>query len=143
MLSLWASAARWFYNQAVQSQLDRYRHGVKIESQNSLAYAVRAARDAGITFRSDDGAEHQLAEVPAAVLHGALRQLSSAWTRHLRALAERNAKGLPVSSVASPPPGFRSRGRGSSVTWQVQEGAGQLADLPPVRECLRGKQAVA
>jgi transposase len=126
VLSLWASAARWFYNQAAQSQLDRYRHGVKIESLMSHAYAVRAAREAGAMFRSDDGAEHQLTEVPARVLHGALRQLSGAWTRHLRALAGRNANGLSVSAVASSPPGFRSRGRGSSVTWQVQEGAGPV-----------------
>jgi len=126
VLRLWASAARWFYNQAAQSQLDRYRHGVKIESLMSLAYAVRAAREAGVTFQSDDGAAHQLTEVPAAVLHGTLRQLSGAWTRHLRALAERNATGLPVSSVASSPPEFRSRGRGSSVTWQVQEDGGPV-----------------
>jgi len=124
VLSLWAAAAQWFYNQAAQSQLDRYRHGVKIESLMSLDYAVRAAREAGVTFRSDDGAERQLTEIPARVLHGALRQLSGAWTRHLRALAERKARGLPASAVRSSPPGFRSRSRGSSVTWQVQEGAG-------------------
>jgi putative transposase len=126
VLGLWASAARWFYNQAVQSQLDRHRHGVKIESLMSLAYAVRAAREAGVTFRSDDGIEHQLTEVPAVVLHGALRQLSGAWTRHLRALSEGKARGLPVSAVASSPPGFRSRGVGSSVMWQLQEGGGPV-----------------
>src|SRR6185437_3423800 len=65
VLSLWAAAAQWFYNQAAQSQLDRYRHGVKIESLMSLDYAVRAAREAGVTFRSDDGAERQLTEIPA------------------------------------------------------------------------------
>lgn len=123
VLSLWASAARWLYNQAAESQLDRHRHGVKIESLMSLGYAVRAAREAGVTFRGDDGAEHSLTEVPARVLHGALRQLSGAWTRHLRALSERKAKGLPASAVASSPPGFRSRRGGRSVTWQVQEDA--------------------
>jgi Helix-turn-helix domain len=77
VLSLWASAARWFYSQAAHSQLDRHRHGVKIESLMSLGYGVRAAREAGVTFRGDDGTEHQLAEVPARVLHSAAASSSA------------------------------------------------------------------
>jgi putative transposase len=82
----------------------------------SLGAAVRVAREAGCTFLHD-GAGHQVAEVPARVLHGVLRQLNAGWTRHLRAMD---------SPRKSSPPGFRSRHRGSSVTWQVQEGSGPV-----------------
>lgn len=123
-LALWDSAARWFYNQATESQLARWhRDGVKVESLMSLAGAVRVAREAGVTFPHDDG-EHQLTEVPAVILHGALRQLSGAWTRHLKAIAGRGPS--PAAAARTSPPGFRSRHRGATVTWQIQDGAGPM-----------------
>lgn len=75
----------WFWNQAAASQLDRYRHHVPVESGMSLSYAVSAARMAGVEFPCN-GRLHPVADVPAVMLHGALRQLSAGWTRHLKAV---------------------------------------------------------
>jgi hypothetical protein len=50
VFDLCRAGATWFYNEACASQLDRYRHGVGIESNMSLSYAVSAARKAGVEF---------------------------------------------------------------------------------------------
>lgn len=101
----------WFYNEAARSQLDRSRHRKNIESCMSLAYAVRVARDVGVTYWHQ-GLEYPIAGVPSRMLHGGLRQLSASWTRHL---ATRKA------GRRSSPPGFRSMRRGGSLYWQVQD----------------------
>ena len=77
------AAATWFYNEANASQLDRYRHRVPVESLISLSYAVAVARKAGVEFRYH-ATMRPIGDVPAVMLHGALRQLSASWTRHLR-----------------------------------------------------------
>ena len=118
------AGATWFYNQASASQLDRYRHGVRIETRNSLSYAVRVAREAGVGFPYR-GTARLISDVPAKMLHGALRQLSDSWTRHLNALAEwRKRPHAPGEKCPSGPPGFRSVHRGGSLYWQVQDGGG-------------------
>jgi hypothetical protein len=81
----------WFYNEASASQLDRYRHRAGIESNMSLGYAVSVARKAGVELPYR-GTMRAIGDVPARMLHGALRQLSAAWTRHLNALAEWHVK---------------------------------------------------
>lgn len=81
------AGATWFYNEAAASQLNRYRHHVHIESNMSLGYAVRTANEAGVEF-SYRGTMRLISDVPAKMLHGALRQLSASWIRHVNALAE-------------------------------------------------------
>jgi transposase len=56
-----------------------------------------------------------VSEVPVVFLHGALRQLSASWTRHLKMTREGRPSG---------PPGFRSIRRGGSLYWQVQDSGG-------------------
>jgi transposase len=56
-----------------------------------------------------------ISEVPAVFLHGALRQLSASWNRHLKMTREGRPSG---------PPGFRSMRRGGSLYWQVQDVGG-------------------
>ena len=58
------------------------------------------------------------------MLHGALRQLSASWTRHLKALAEWRKRSRAPGESAVEPAGFRSVHRGGSLYWQVQDGAG-------------------
>lgn len=77
------AGATWFFNEACRSQRDRYLHHVPIESKESLSYAVSAARIAGCEFRYRDKM-WLISEVPSVFLHGALRQLSASWTRHLK-----------------------------------------------------------
>jgi putative transposase len=108
------AGATWFFNEAARSQLDRSRHHKGIESFMSLAYAVRAARDAGVTYWHE-GQEHPITGVPARMLHGTLRQLAASWTRHLA---------MRKAGRRSRPPGFRSMRRGGSLYWQVQEDGG-------------------
>jgi transposase len=104
----------WFYNEAAASQLDRYRHRVGVETNMGLAYAVSVARKAGVEFPYH-GAARLISEVPAVMLHGALRQLSASWTRHFSVKRD----GKPSS-----PPRFRSVHRGGCLYWQVQDGTG-------------------
>jgi transposase len=108
------AGATWFYNEACRSQLDRHRHRRHVESYMSLSYAVAEARKSGCEF-SCHGEMRPVSDVPAVFLHGALRQLSAAWTRHFKARKE----GEPSS-----PPRFRSMRRGGSLYWQVQDGSG-------------------
>jgi len=116
------AGATWFYNEAVASQLDRSRHRVPVESNMSLGYAVSVARKAGVEFPYR-GTMRPVSDVPARMLHGALRQLSASWTRHLKALAEwRKRPHGPGEKRPSSPPGFRSVHRGGSLYWQVQDG---------------------
>ena len=53
----------------------------------SLGYAVSVARKVGVEFPYR-GTMQSIGDVPAKMLHGALRQLAASWTRHLKALAE-------------------------------------------------------
>ena len=87
VFDLCRAGATWFYNEACASQLDRYRHGAGIESNMSLGYAVSVARKVGVEFPYR-GTMRLISDVPAMMLHGALRQLSASWTRHLKALAD-------------------------------------------------------
>jgi len=102
-----------FFNEAVASQLDRWKHHAGVESCMSLSYAVSVARKAGCEFRHH-GQTHPFTIVPSVMLHGALRQLSASWTRHFTMLKE----GKPSS-----PPRFRSVHKGGSLYWQTQEGS--------------------
>jgi transposase len=114
----------WFYNEANASQLDRYRHRVPVESNMSLSYAVSVARKAGAEFRYR-GTMRLISDVPAVMLHGALRQLSASWTRHLKTLADWGRHPHPPGEKCpSSPPGFRSVHRSGSLYWQVQDGSG-------------------
>ncbi len=118
------AGATWFYNEANASQLDRHRHRVLIETNMSLAYAVSVARKARVEFRYD-GTMRLISDVPAVMLHGALRQLSASWTRHLKALADWGKRThAPGQKCPSGPPGFRSVHRGGCLYWQVQDGSG-------------------
>ena len=101
----------WWYNEANASQLDRWRHGAGIESNMSLAYAVSVARKAGVDFPYQGG-RRLIGDVPALMLHGALRQLSASWTRHLSMRKAGRRSGCPR---------FRSVHRGGSLYWQVQD----------------------
>jgi len=122
--SLCRAGATWFYNEAIASQLDRYRHRIPVETNMSLSYAVSAARKAGVEFPYA-GTMRPLGDVPAVMLHGALRQLSAAWTRHLKAMAEWGKRPhAPGEKCPSSPPGFRSVHRGGGLYWQVQDGSG-------------------
>src|SRR6266567_3532419 len=114
----------WFFNEANASQLDRYRHRVPVESNMSLSYAVSVARKAGVEFRYL-GKIRLISDVPAVMLHGALRQLSASWTRHLKALADWGKRPhAPGEKCPSGPPGYRSVHRGGCLYWQVQDGSG-------------------
>jgi hypothetical protein len=140
------AGATWFYNEASRSQLDRYRHGVSVESFMSLGYAVKVARNTGCDFRYWD--EYRLiSEVPSVFLRGALLQLSASWTRHLKALAEwRNRPHAPGQKCASSPPGFRSMHRGGSLYWQVKDGSGPCPAtrfLSVTRTATRDRPALA
>jgi transposase len=108
------AGATWFYNEACRSQLDRYRRRVPVEAFQGLSYAVSAARRGGCDFPYRGGTR-LVSEVPVVFLHGALRQLSASWTRHLKMTREGQPSG---------PPGFRSMRRGGSLYWQVQDGGG-------------------
>lgn len=110
----------WFYNEACRSQLDRHRHRRPVEGYMSLSYAVAEARKSRIEFPYR-GELRPVSDVPALFLHGALRHLSAAWTRHLKARREQRP---------SSPPRFRSMRRGGSLYWQVQDGG---APRPAVR----------
>ena len=140
------AAATWFYNEAAASQLDRYRHGAGIESNMSLGYAVSVARKAGVEFPYR-GATRLISDVPARMLHGALRQLSASWTRHLKALADWGKRPhSPGDKCPSSPPGFRSVHRGGSLYWQVQDDGGPcpLGKLVSVtRKATRDRPALA
>ena len=114
VFDLFRAGTTWFFNQAIASQLDRYRHHVPVETFASLSYAVSAARKAAVEFRYR-GSMRLISEVPAVMLHGALRQLSASWTRHLRMRQE---------GRKSSPPGFRSVRRGGCLYWQVQDDGG-------------------
>jgi len=124
--ALQRAGVTWFYNQAAESQLARYRQGGKekaassrrrtnVETYMSLAYAVTQARQAGWTFQHR-GAEHLISEVPAVMLHGALRQLAASWVRHL-AMRKENRE--------SSPPRFRSVHRAGGLYWQTQHRSGK------------------
>lgn len=123
----------WFYNEANASQLDRYRHGVPmdryrhgvpIETNMSLSYAVSVARKADVEFHYG-GTARLIGEVPAVMLHGALRQLSASWTRHLKALADWGKRPHATGEKRpSSPPGFRSVHRRGCLYWQVQDDSG-------------------
>ena len=124
VFDLCRAGATWFYNEACASQLDRYRHGAGVESNMSLGYAVSVARKVGVEFPCR-GTMRPIGEVPARMLHGALRQLSASWTRHLKALAEWGKRPhSPGGKCPSSPPGFRSVHRGGSLYWQVQDDGG-------------------
>lgn len=121
IVSQWQAGARWFYNEAARSQRDRSAARTKqiracrpvsagAETGFSLSYAVRAAREASITYWHD-GAEHLLAGIPAGMLHGALGELDAAWKRHFSALKD---------GRKSSAPGFRSRAGRQSLRWQCQ-----------------------
>jgi transposase len=87
----------------------------------SLAYAVREARQVGVEFPYG-GTMRPISDVPAKMLHGALRQLSASWTRHFKALAEWGKRPhAPGKKCPSSPPRFRSVHRGGSLYWQVQD----------------------
>jgi transposase len=114
----------WFYNEASHSQHDRYRHRAGVEGCMSLGYAVSVARRAGVEFPYR-GTAQPVSNVPAVMLHGALRQLSAGWTRHFEALAEwKKYPHKPGEKCPSSPPGFRSVHRGGSLYWQVQDNSG-------------------
>src|SRR5262249_45834919 len=83
IFDLCRGGATWFYSAACASQRDRYRHGAGVESNMSLGYAVSVARKAGVEFPYR-GTMRPIGDVPARMLHGALRQLSASWTRHLK-----------------------------------------------------------
>jgi transposase len=114
VFDLFRAGTTWFFNQAIASQLDRYRHHVPVETYAGLSYAVSVARKAAVEFRYR-GPMRLISDVPAVMLHGALRQLSASWTRHLKMRQE---------GRKSSPPGFRSVHRGGCLYWQVQDGAG-------------------
>jgi transposase len=140
------AGATWFYNEAAASQLDRYRHGAGVESNMSLSYAVSVARKAGVEFPYR-GTTRLISVVPARMLHGALRQLSASWTRHLKALADWGKRPhAPGDKCPSSPPGFRSVHRGGSLYWQVQDDGGPcpLGKLVSVtRKATRDRPALA
>lgn len=121
IVARWQAGARWFYNEAARSQRDRSEvwaaqaRGCRpvtagAETVFSLGYAVRAAREAGITYWHGD-TECLLAGVPAGMLHGALGELDAAWKRHFKARK---------TGRKSSPPGFRSRSGSQSLRWQLQ-----------------------
>ena len=140
------AGATWFYNQASASQLDRYRHHVPIESKRNLPYAVRTANETGVEFPYR-GTTRLIRDVPAKMLHGALRQLSASWTRHLNALGEwRKHPHPPGEKCPSSPPGFRSVHRGGSLYWQVQDGSGPCPAgklISVTRKATRDRPALA
>ncbi len=118
VFALWRAGATWFYNEAARSQRERSRGRCGrgrpgIESLMQLGYAVSVARKAGCEFQHG-GQAHLISEVPAGMLHGALRHLSDSWTRHLRAVK---------AGKRSSAPRFRSVRRGGSLYWQTQEGS--------------------
>jgi len=114
----------WFYNEAVASQMDRYRHHAGVESYMNLTYAATVARRTGVEFPYH-GSMRLISVVPAAMLYGTLKQLSASWTRHLKALAEwRKHPHAPGQKCPSSPPGYRSVHRGGSLYWQVQDSSG-------------------
>jgi transposase len=116
------AGATWFYNEACRSQLDRYRHRVPVEGFQGLSYAVSVARRGRCDFPYHGGTR-LVSEVPVVFLHGALRQLSASWARHLKMTREGRPSG---------PPGFRSTRRSGSLYWQVQDGGGPC----PVRKLI-------
>src|ERR1035441_913862 len=44
VFDLFRAGTTWFFNQAIASQLDRYRHHVPVETYAGLSYAVSVAR---------------------------------------------------------------------------------------------------
>ena len=137
MFDVQAAGARWLWNKAAAWQQERWSRGkresrtfsyahagpeegisprARIESYQELGYAVTVIRQEGYSFRYGDQ-DCPLTAIRAVFLHGALRQLSAGWDRHLAVRSK---------DPRSRPPGFRSKQGAQSLYWQTQEHRGRM-----------------